>query len=327
MLALFRHNLFINSILLLPYTILVRIHSLIYPQAYISTASDGWFNCSAFSWMVETPRTQAVLAILIIFLQAVSLNYILNKNRLSLRPNLFPGVFYILFVSIAPEYLTLNPILLGNVFVIIVLINLFKAYRVAQCSGPIFNIGFFIAMASAFYFPYLLYLIPCFIGLLMLRSFRMKERFQYFIGALTFMYLLFAMFFYFGLTPDFYLDYMKSNISFPAVVPSGLHIYVPLALFSMSIIAVVYRYYFLRKKKSIQSQKKIDILYWLMICSPLMIIFWNRIDIFSLLVLAIPLSILIGILIYRIKNQLLSEMIHLAILIGVVSFHFGLFLS
>lgn len=326
MLALFRQNLFINSILLLPYTILVRIHSLIYPQAYVSSDSDGWFNCSTFSWMIAMPRTQAVLAILIIFLQAVSLNYILNRNRLSLRPNLFPGVFYILFVSIAREYLSLNPILLGNVFIIIVLVNLFKTYRIAQCSGAIFNIGFFIAMASSFYFPYLLYLIPCFIGLLMLRSFRLKERFQYFIGALTFMYLLFALFFYFGLTPDFYLDYMKSNVSLPTVTSSGLQIYLPIALFSISIVAVVFKYYFLRKKKSIQSQKKIDILYWLMISSPLMIIFWNRLDVFSLLVLAIPLSILIGILVFRIKNQLLSEIIHLAILVGVVSFHFGLFL-
>lgn len=326
MLALFRQNLFINSVLLLPYTFIVRIHSLIYPQVYASTEVDGWFNCSAFSWLSEMPRTQAVLAILLIFLQAASLNYILNKNRLSLRPNLFPGVFYILFVSIAREYLVLNPILLGNVFIIIMLVNLYKTYRVAQCSGAIFNIGFFIAVASSFYFPYLTYLIPCFIGLLMLRSFRIKERFQYVIGALTFLYLLFSMFFYFGLTPDFYLNYFKSNMRFPQLSSNGIQIYIPILLFALAIVSVVFNYYSLRKKKSIQSQKKIDILYWLLIFSPIMILFWNRIDVYSLLVLAIPLSILTGILIYRIKNQLLSEVLHLIIVIGVISFHFGLFL-
>ncbi len=326
MLALFRQNLFINSVLLLPYTIIVRIHSLIYPKVYVSSELDGWFNCSAFSWMADMPRTQAVLAILIIFIQAVSLNYILNRHRLALRPNLFPGVFYILFVSIAREYLALNPILLGNVFIIIMLVNLYKTYRIAQCSGAIFNIGFFIAMASSFYFPYIAYLIPCFIGLMMLRSFRLKERFQYIIGAFTFSYLLFALFFYFGLTPDYYVDYMKSNLSLPQITSSGLQIYLPLTLFAIAIVSVIFNYYPLRKKKSIQSQKKIDILYWLLIISPLMIVFWNRLDVYSLLVLAIPLSILTGILIYRIKNQLLSEMLHLAILVGVISFHFGLFL-
>lgn len=326
MLSLFRQNLFINSLLLLPYTIIVRIHSLIYPKAYASSELEGWFNCSVFETLSGLPRLQAVLAILIIFLQAVSLNFILNKNRLSLRPNLFPGVFYILFVSISREYLSLNPILFGNIFIIIVLVNLFKTYRIAQCSGAIFNIGFFVAMASVFYFPYIAYLIPCFIGLMMLRSFRLKERIQYLIGALTFLYLLFAMFFYFDLSSDFFAQYFQSNLPLPSIASSQITIYIPIAIFAIGILAAVINYYSIRKKKSIQSQKKIDILYWALIFSPFMIIFWNVLNIYSLLVLAIPLSIIVGMLIYRIKNQLVVELLHFAGLVAMIAFHFGLFL-
>jgi len=279
-----------------------------------------------FDYLAGLPRLQAVIAILIIFLQAVSLNFILNKNRLSLRPNLFPGVFYILFVSISREYLSLNPILFGNIFIIIVLVNLFKTYRIAQCSGAIFNIGFFIAMASSFYFPYIAYLIPCFIGLMMLRSFRLKERVQYLIGAMTFLYLLFAMFFYFDLSVVFYNQYFKSNLPLPEMAASSITIYIPLAIFAISIIIAIINYYSIRKKKSIQSQKKIDILYWVLIFSPFMILFWNDLNVYSLLVVAIPLSIIVGMLIYRIKNQLVVELLHLVGLVGIIAFHFGAFL-
>lgn len=326
MLSLFRQNLFINSLLLLPYTILVRIHSLIYPQAYQSSELEGWFNCSMFQWLETSPRIEAILAIIVIFLQAVSLNYILNKNRLALRPNLFPGVFYILLVSISREYLSLNPILLGNIFIIIMIINLFKTYRVSQCSGPIFNIGFFIAVASSFYFPYIAYLIPCAIGLLMLRAFRLKERFLYVLGAVSFLYLLFASFYFFDLYPQFYTAYFKANLPLPEFDPHVISDYIPIILFAIGILASVLNYYNIRKKKSIQSQKKIDILFWLLIWSPLMLIFWNEITVLSLLILAIPLSILVGMLVYRMKNQILAELLHGGGIAIILAFHFGLLL-
>jgi len=123
MLGIFRHNLFINSILLLPYTIILRIYSLIYPSAYESSQVDGWINYSVFSFLLEYPRIQAIIAILIIFIQAVCINYIVNKHRLLVRPNLFPGLLYILLTSFHKEFLLLNPIILANFFLLIALIR------------------------------------------------------------------------------------------------------------------------------------------------------------------------------------------------------------
>ena len=142
MLSLFRQNLFFNSLLLLPYTILIRIHSLIHPESYISSEIEGWLNSSIFSQLQSVPIVQSILAILLIFLQAVSINFILNRHRLSLRPNLFPGAFYVLLVSLSSEHLFLNPVLFANVFFLIAIVNLFKTYRVARVSGAIFNCAF-----------------------------------------------------------------------------------------------------------------------------------------------------------------------------------------
>lgn len=324
MLSFFRQNLFFNSLLLLPYTIIVRIHSLIYPESYASSEIEGWFNWTLFEWLKNVPVIQSILAILLIFLQAVTINYIVNRHRLTLRPNLFPGVFYILLVSLSKESLYLNPVLFANVFFLLAVVNLFKTYRVAQVSTSIFNSAFFIGIASLFYMPTLLYLLPCFIALFMLRSFRVKERMQYLLGAVTALFLAFSIFFYFGLYHSFLQPYFNSNIALPQISDIQLKALIPTGLVLLAMIAVITNYYSLRKKKSIQSQRKIDILYWFLFFSPIMLLFWYRIDSWSLLLISMPLSILIGMMLYRVKNQLIAELIHFVALAVIFTIHFGL---
>ncbi len=324
MLSLFRQNLFFNSLLLLPYTIIIRIHSLIYPDSYKSAEIEGWLNWTFFEWVKDLPILQSILAILLIFLQAVTINYIVNRHRLSLRPNLFPGVIYILLVSISKECLYLNPVLFANIFFLLAVVNLFKTYRIAQVSTSIFNSAFFIAIASLFYLPVLLYLLPCFIALFMLRSFRIKERMQYILGAITALYLSFSIFFYSGLHTSFFQLYFSKNLALPSVSEIQLKAMIPLGLIVVALIVVTTNYYSLRKKKSIQSQRKIDILYWFLLFSPLMLLLWHRIDSFGLLLVSMPLSILIGMILYRIKNQVVAELIHFIALAAIFVTHFGL---
>ncbi len=323
MLSLFRQNLFFNSLLLLPYTIIIRIHSLIHPESYLSTEIEGWFNFTLFSWLKNVPLLQSIVAILLIFLQAVTINYIVNRHRLSLRPNLFPGVFYILLVSISKESLYLNPVLFANIFFLLAVVNLFKTYRIAHVSTSIFNSAFFIAIASLFYLPALLYLLPCFIALFMLRSFRVKERLQYILGAVTAIYLAFCAFFFYGLHTSFQ-SYFSKNLTLPSVSDIYLQALIPLGLIALALIVVTVNYYSLRKKKSIQSQRKIDILYWFLLFSPLMLLLWHRIDSFGLLLVSMPLSILIGMILFRMKNQVVAELIHFIALAVIVVTHFGL---
>ena len=209
-------------------------------------------------------------------------------------------------------------------FFLIAIVNLFKTYRVARVSGAIFNCAFFIVIASLFYLPMLLFLLPCFIALFMLRSFRVIERMQYILGALAAIYLAFSLYFYFGLEQSFYVEYFTKNLKFPTVEGFKLSDMLPFGLVVISLIVVIVNYYSLRKKKSIQSQRKIDILYWFLLFSPLMLLFWYRLDYYGLLLTSVPLSILIGMILFRMKNQLIAELIHFLALAALFVVHFDL---
>ena len=68
-----------------------------------------------------------------------SFNIIIAKFRMASSVSLFPGLFYVLLVSMLPEFLTLSPALLANTFFIIAIWELFETYRKNEVSGNIVN--------------------------------------------------------------------------------------------------------------------------------------------------------------------------------------------
>jgi len=322
MLGIFRQNLFINSVLLLPYTFLLRIHSLLYPKVYVSNELDGWINYNVFSFLMDYPRLQATIAIFIIFFQAVCINYIVNKHRLTIRPNLFPGLIYILLTSFHKEFLVLNPILFANLFLLLALINLMKTYRITKCHGAIFNTSFFICLASLLYFPYIGMLVAGFIGLVMLRSFGFQEKMQFMAGMMVLFYLLFVLLYYLGGHNLFFYSYLLGNLPLPSYDNYSIDAIILLGLFLIMVAITIFHYYSNRKKKSIQAQKKIDVLYWMIIVSPLFVIFWSELGILHMSILTLPLSFLLAMSLYRMSNKFLAELIHLGTVLGIIFFHF-----
>jgi len=322
MLQLFRQNLFLNSILLLPYTCLVRIYSLINPRSYQSSEIEGVFNHSIFTALADLPLLQSILAIVLLFIQGVCINYLSNANRLQNRASLFPGLIYILLMSLHRDFLFLTPILLANTFLIIGLLSIMKTYRVSTCSDAIFNTSFFIGMASSFYLPYFLFLIPGFVGLVILRSFNLRERILYVAGAIVYYYLFFSVLFFFSTSKTYFLPYFKANLPIPNFSSFGIIEYSLIALTVILAILSIVNYYNLRKKKSIQVQKKIDIFYWFLFTSPIVIFFWHLVSIQSLIVFIIPLSLFFAMILYNMRNKGLAELIHLVFLATLFFIHF-----
>lgn len=97
MIELFRKNLAINSLLLLPYAILLRIHSLLYPVSTVDIGSNG-IQESILTFF-SGPLSQNIAATLLVFLQAVFINRLAIVNRLSSEITLLPGLVYIIIAT------------------------------------------------------------------------------------------------------------------------------------------------------------------------------------------------------------------------------------
>jgi len=165
-------------------------------------------------------------------------------------------------------------------------------------------------------------LIAGFVGLGILRSFGFQEKMQYVAGVLGLFYLIFVFLFYFDGHQEFYYEYFLRNLPLPNFDNYSLGSVILLGIFLSFVGITVFNYYSNRKKKSIQAQKKIDVLYWMILLSPLFIIFWSKLNILHISILALPLSFLLAMTLFRMNNKFLAEVIHLAAVVGIIFFHF-----
>jgi len=305
---------------------MVRIYSLIFPRAYQFTIEEGYLNQLIFTVLDGLPLVQSIIAILLIFFQATFINYIVNKNRIASLPNLLPGVAYVVLVSILPSFQLLNPILISVTFLLVAINSLFGCASKFSSSGKIFNVSFFIGLASLIYFPCWVFIIAGYISLVTVRSFKVKERIQYLIGAMI-PYFLFSTYYnWYDVFGKYMSAYLSQNVTAQNFT-RGFNTYQIVVLASFTFLALFsfFKYNDYRKKKNVATQKKIDILYWFLLFTLPTLFFWKTLELDHLIVLVPSLSILFGMFFLGLKNKFLAETIHgfAVILIWFTQFQFG----
>ncbi len=322
MIGIFKNNLFINSLLLLPYIIILRVKSLLSPAGYSVIEEDTFLVKSLFEW-ISSPLLQSILAILLIYVHTVYINRLVIKHRLAPQITLLPGLVYAVLVSMMPEFTPLSPHLLANSVILIVIGQLFKIYKSPKVADNIFNVGFWIGVASLLVPHYLYLIIIGLFSIFILRSVKRKELVQLFSGLFTLFFIVVGSMYIYDM--PILEEASKMNFSPHLSIFSirGVEIYKFAGWALLAVFAVVnYNTYTL--KKSIQAQKKIDILFWFLFGSAVLLLLVSDVVAFNALLACIPLAIFINVNLINTKNPLIQELIHVLFLILLFSLNFGM---
>lgn len=321
MIGIFKNNLFFNSLLLLPYVIVIRIHSLLNPIAYIVQDSDTLLTKLIFGW-IASPLAQNILAIAIVYFHVLYINRLVIMHRLANHVSLLPGLIYALLVSMLPEYAMLSPFLIANTFILMTIGQIFKTYKRPKAADILFNVGFLIALSSLFIPSYIMILLVGLIGLFVLRSMRINEILQLLSGAFLVMIAFCSILYLMDIPFLSELNKISLIPRFAVLETRGDNLYKLAAIIATSVFAVLsYGTYIL--KRNIQTQKKINILYWFMIAALLISFLFSQVSANQVLLLFIPLAILLNFNFTSIKNTLVQETIHIFVLILLFALNFG----
>lgn len=307
---------------MLPYILIIRIHSLIYPVAFNDNDSTSHLTHKIFE-MISNPLAQNIVACLLLFFQAVLINRLTIQNRLSRSITLIPGIFYILLCSFLPEYTFLSDYMIANTFLILSISEIMKAYFKPRLTSNIFNSGFFLGLAVLIVPQYFFLMLYGLLAVVVINSLNLLNILQYLSGIITIGCLAFGIEFLLDIdlghemglfAPGFnnFLFSIKTLLTKPVIF---LNI-----LFLMSILG--YNSYGL--KKSIQSQRKIDLLYYFMLSVFISVIFSHDVEIPHMLAMFIPLSILLAMSFLDIKNDMVAEILHAVIVIAIFIIHFNI---
>ena len=325
-LSIFRTNQLLYSVFLLVYAALLHLSVFVLGETWTPVAPGILSNWvyqllgGASGWGAE------ITAILLLTAQAAGINSVVLEHRLGEEQNLFPGLFYILVSSMLPGMMHLSPALMGNTFLIIAMSELFRTYKNPHASGAIFNIGFWTAAASLFIPAYLVFLILGFVGLNSLRGLDIKERFMLLSGAVVPYGLSGALLFWNGqLQSGIQTQFQEAFALLSFVTTSGFAFWAALSGFSLLLLLALAQFGGLVYRKTIQVQKKVGLLYWMLLIGGLSTSVIKGIQIENWLSVTIPLGIVTGFVFTNLPRRW-SESLHLMLLAAVLILHYRQFL-
>ena len=325
MLQLFRTNLFLASILLIFYIIILRLFLFITPLSW-EPSNQGILAEWIYNLFGKTGTLLSIVSMILILIHAILLNFLVSKYRMAKQITLFAGVFYILFVSFLPEFGTLSPALMANTFFIIALGELFDTYKKYSSAAKIFNVGFSLSVASLFYFPFIYYFFFGFISLGILRSFRIKERLILFIGFIVPYFLLSVYYFWFDRLGTFWQVQFLNNatfFNFDWSLASETIAKISLFLVATLVSAISYRLYHF--KKDIQIQKNLDILFLSLFFGGITLFFETDVSVEHLILLTPSLAIFISFNFLELPRSW-AETFHLLLFLGALFWQYKMFL-
>ena len=183
----------------------------LYPKPLAATQNDADLYHGLVRMLLSTGPGNALLgaalAFVLLYIQALMLNYFMNEFRMITKPTYLPAMAYLLLTSLLPEWNFLSSPLVATTFILWAIIKLFRLYNVQVARGPVFNIGLLLGISSYIYFPAAAFLVCFLMGMMILKPFRFNEVVLFLLGCLT-------PYYFYGT----YL-FLTDNLSFASFVP------------------------------------------------------------------------------------------------------------
>jgi hypothetical protein len=209
-----------NIVLLLLFGLFIKVPVFLYPKPIVATNQDGRLYHALVSFLTSPGASNAwvsaMVAFVLLYMQALMLNYLINEYRMTPRQSYLPGMSYLLLTSLLPEWNYLSAPLVAATFIIWMFISLYRLYNVAGAGGKVFNIGLIAGISSFIFFPAALFIVCILIGLMILKPFRLNETFLFLMGCLA-PYYFFALYLFLTDQLTLYNLFPQVDVSVPAV--------------------------------------------------------------------------------------------------------------
>jgi hypothetical protein len=308
--------------MLIVYILLLRFSVFIAPFQW-EPSGHGVLCDALYDWVGSQGLLAHIIAMLLLVGQGYLVNLISINYRLSNEINLLPGLFYVWCCCAIPDFLYLSPVLIGNTFFLIALYQIFDTYKNPACANKIFNAGLGLGIASLFYFPFAFFFIVLLAGLSILRTFNLPELLMILVGMALPYFFVGLYFFWFDQFGNFWESQVSRNLSFFEfnTVTFTWDTWVKLAIFFVALTFVLANNNFYLAKKGIQVQKKINILFWVLIAAAVSVPFQAKVTFEHFLLLAPPLGIFLGMTFTATKPQW-AEAIHFLMVVLVLALQF-----
>jgi hypothetical protein len=315
-----KHNRSVSIVLLPVAMIALWLYGFFHPVVPLTAHSAPLYKL-IIAGIEKYPFLITLISFILIFCEALLINYIVEKNQIIDSNSYLPGLVYIVLMSLQPEMFSLHPIIIANLFMLFALFKLMQTYRKETAYSEVFDTGFFISLAMLFYFPSAVFILILWIGLLIIRPFVWREWIISLIGMiLPWLFLIFYYFwkdnldaleydaiYYTLITPQKSLN--EISFSFPEIFQMGILL--------ICLLFASGRYITDIGKSTIQSRNNLLLLANFFLFAVISVFIAPGYSIPFLSFLSIPFSIFFSSYLLFTKRIWLAEVLFLLLIISV----------
>jgi len=168
----------------------LHLNSLLNPPQIVIQPIDGFFYYLLQPLQNADAYFASLLYVIMIFLLALQLNFMLNSLHMLPKPTYTPALAFILFTGLLPSLNMITPALFACNLCIWILYRACKLYAAPNPKTAIYNFGLLNGLCAILYYPALPFLIIALFALMIMRSFKPTEWFVLLFGILTPAYFL-----------------------------------------------------------------------------------------------------------------------------------------
>lgn len=266
-----------------------------------------------------------LLAAVLVFAQALLINYLVNKNNLLSKPTFLPALMYVVASGLFTPFLMLSPPLICNFLLIWMLFKLFDFYKSDEGKSNAYDIGMIVAIGTLIYFPYIYMFLLIWIALIIYRPFNWREWVSGIIGFATIFFFLAVFYYLKNEISQFYSIWLPLGASFPKSINIDYYNYfilIPVILILGLCITKLRQNFF---KSYVHIRKSFQLLFWVFIIAGLSFYVKEQFNLSHFLLCAVPVSIFFAYYFLYANVRWFYETLFFLLLAGIIYFQFNTF--
>jgi hypothetical protein len=264
------------------------------------------------------PFLATLVGFCLVLAETYWLTRILSVHELVLKNSSLSALVFLVMMSFLPDQLTLNPINIALGFMILILHHLLVSYNKPEHLDRIFAAGFFTAIASMFYLPFILWFVFVIISFLVFRAGNWRAWMASVIGLATPFLYLSAWYFWhdeFMMNAREFSSFFNHFLVFPNPFPTDFYI-----LCGFTVLLALWGIFRFRSgpERTVEIRVKTNILLWTLVFTLLSFVFSRTMAIFHPALAMPALAMVITGTLIGLKKTRVAELILLLYFFSVL---------
>ncbi|MDN5287350.1 MAG: beta-carotene 15,15-monooxygenase [Mucilaginibacter sp.] len=272
-----------------------------------------------------SPAVNVLLAAVLVFAQAVLLNYLINFYNLLGKPSFLPALMYVTLSGLFVPFLILSAPLICNFLLIWMLYKAFSLYKGEDAKSTVYDMGMIVALGSLIYFPFIYLILVIWIALVLFKPFNWREWVAGILGYATIFFFL-AVFYYLNdRIKGFYNIWSPLGTKFPDHISINSYNYlllIPVVLILVLCFFKLQQNFF---KSYVQTRKSFQLLFFIFLIAAFSFYVNASFHLNHFLLCIAPAAVFFAYYFLYATRKWLYEGLFLLLLISIICFQFNKF--